>query len=109
MSLEDLLKELRALEVTLRSAEVQNFFKGRPESERKEFVGKRRQVSAVVEKLTNIQLAAIADKLDQLADDLQSGISDLKTELKKLESTIAILNKIGSVLGTVAKVAGALV
>jgi len=82
MTLDELLNELRAIERTLRSAEVQNSFQTQPEDVRNRFVSYRQEISFLVGKLTNAQLSEIADKLEELSDDLNAGITSLREKFK---------------------------
>ena len=105
MTIDELLTGLRDLEVKLRSARVQNFISQQSEDVRTRFVSFVQEVSFLVGKLTNAQLAAIADKLDELSDDLRAGIDDLQGKLDAVNNVVAILNTLGTVVGLAARIA----
>jgi hypothetical protein len=105
MTLDELLNSLHRLELRLRSAEVQNFFRGQPQTVRDRFVSSLQEVSFLSGKLTNAQLRAIADKLDELSDDLKAGINDLQGKVGTLNNAVVILDTLGTVVGLVARVA----
>jgi hypothetical protein len=105
MTLDELLTNLRNVETKLRSAEIQNFFAGQPEAVRTRFVSSRQEVSFLLGKLTNAQLGAIADKLDELSDELKAGINELQGKIDELNNVVAILNTLGTVLGLAARIA----
>jgi ABC-type transporter Mla subunit MlaD len=104
MSREELLSHLRSIELRLRSAEVQAFFKTQSQADRDRFVSMRNEISQQISQLANAQFQHLADQLNQLSDDLNAGIDNLQSELDSLESTIAILNTISNVLGLVGRV-----
>ncbi len=105
MTNDELLNALRDLEVRLRSADVQAFFMKQPDNIKKRFVSFRQEISVLVGKLTNAQLAHIAAKLDELSDDFKSGIDQLKGKIDALNNAVAIMNLLGGVLGLAARVA----
>jgi hypothetical protein len=105
MTLVELLTSLRNIETKLRSAEVQAFFGNQTQTIRDRFISFRQEVSFLVGKLTNAQLAAIAAKLNELSDDLNTGISDLQGKIDALNNAVAILNTLGTLLGLAARIA----
>jgi molecular chaperone GrpE (heat shock protein) len=104
MTNETLLKELRAIERRLRSAEVQTFFLAKTQATRDRFASLRNELSRQIAKLSNAQLEDIATKLDELSDDLEAGVESLTNTLDRLEKTVTILNGISKVLGLVGRV-----
>lgn len=105
MSLDELLRDVRDLELLLRSAEVQNFFKNQPEEIRNHFVSFRHEVTFLVGKLTNAQLKRIENKLDELSADLNQGINDLRSQIKALDDEVAIMDTLSRALGLAARIA----
>jgi biopolymer transport protein ExbB/TolQ len=104
MTRDELLSQLRSLEVRLRSAEVQDFFSTQDQKVRDNFVDLRLQLSQRIDQLANAQLQDIADRLDQLSPDLEAGIQSVQQTLDRLDKAIAIINTISSVLGLVGRV-----
>ncbi len=104
MSREELLAHLRAIELQLRSAEVQLFFRDKSEEEREQLVTLRNEISQQISQLANAQFQHVADKLNELSPDLNDGINNLQGELNTLEDAIAILNTISNILGLVGRV-----
>src|SRR5262245_31309024 len=105
MPLEDVLDDLRELERMLRSAPVQEQFKSASADERAKFVGLRQEVTVLVGRLTNAQLAGTAEQLDALASDLRAGMADLQGRLAKVDKTLAILHTLAAVVGVAARIA----
>jgi len=105
MTRDELLDELRELELNLRSPEVQDFFLTQPVDVRNKFVSYREEISFLVGKLTNAELEEIADKLDELSDDINAGITSLREKIQALNDAIEIINALGTVLGHVARIA----
>jgi biopolymer transport protein ExbB/TolQ len=106
MTRDQLLDQLRAAELRLRSAEVQSLFATQDQEVRDNFVSLRNQLSGQIAQLSNAQLEDIANELSQLSPDLEAGITNLQTQLDRLDSAIAIINAVSSVLGLVGRVIG---
>jgi len=104
MSKEELLSQLRSIELRLRSAEVQAFFMTQSPADRAQLVALRNEISQQISQLANAQFQHLANQLNELSADLNTGIDNLQSELDSLESTIAILNTISNVLGLVGRV-----
>jgi len=104
MSREELLSNLRSIELRLRSAEVQAFFKTQSQEDRDQLVTFRNEISQQISQLANAQFQHIANQLNELSDDLNAGIENLQGELDSLENTVSILNTISNVLGLVGRV-----
>jgi exonuclease VII small subunit len=104
MTKKELLRQLRDLELRLRSAEVQSFFRTKSQATRDRFVSMLNEISQHIAQLETAQLQHIANKLDDLSDELEAGIDNLETKLDKLENTVSILNTISTVLGLVGRV-----
>jgi hypothetical protein len=104
MTKNEVLTQMRALEVRLFSAEVQDFFKTKSQPTRDRFASLLSEISQQVAKLTNAQIAGISNKLDELSPDLEQGIKNLQGKLDSLENTVTILNTISTVLGLVGRV-----
>jgi len=106
MTRDKLLAELRALEVKLRSPQVQLFFQAKDQETRARFVSLLNVISVTVNRLSNDQLVGIADQLTALDGDLKAGIANVKDAIKDLNDAIAVLNTISSILGIVGRVVG---
>jgi len=104
MSREELLAHLRAIELQLRSAEVQIFFQHQSQADRDQLVLMRNEISQQISQLANAQFQHLANKLDDLSADLNAGINNLQDELNSLDSVISVLNTISNVLGLVGRV-----
>jgi len=104
MTKTELLQQLRDIETSLRSAEVQSFFQTQSQATRDRFVSLRAEISQHIAQLANAQLQEIANKLDELSDELEAGIDTLKSKLDELNNAVAILNSIATVLGLVGRV-----
>jgi ABC-type transporter Mla subunit MlaD len=104
MSREELLSQLRNIELRLRSTEVQTLFQTKSQEDRDRLVMLRNEVSQQISQLANAQFQHLADKLNELSDDLNAGIDNLQGELDSLENAISILNTISNVLGLVGRV-----
>jgi len=105
MPLDDVLDDLRELERMLRSAPVQEHFKSASADERARFVGLRQEVTVLVGRLTNAQLAGTLSQLDALAGELQAGMRDLQVRLTRLDETLAFLHTLAAVVGVGARIA----
>lgn len=101
---DQLLDELRARELEMRSAQTQTFMQTQPQETVALFVRERAELSEQIQKLEVAQLNQIAEKLTLLEDDLKSGIKALKRKLQQLESAIGIINSITKIVGLVARV-----
>lgn len=101
---DQLLDELRARELEMRSASTQAFMTTQPSDVIARFVRERAELSEQIVKLEVAQLNQIQEKLTLLADDLKSGIKALKRKLQQLESAIGIINSITKIVGLVARV-----
>lgn len=104
MTQADLLKELRSLELRLRSAEVQEFFKTKTQPTKDRFVKMRNELSQQIAQLENAELEAISGQLDDLADEIEEGIESVGKRIDELATTISVLNGISTVLGLVGRV-----
>jgi hypothetical protein len=105
MGKDDLLQNLRDLETSLGSEEVEDLVVQQDQATRQRFVALREQVTVVVGKLENAQLADIADQLDRLSPQLNDGIVSLKHELSSIDNAIAIINTASTVISLAASVA----
>lgn len=104
MTNNELLAELRALENTLRSAEMQTLFATEQQETRDRFVAIRGELSVAINKLSNARLQDAADKLDELSGELEAGIKNIQSKIGNLNNSIAILNTVSTALGLVARV-----
>ena len=105
MNKDELLVELRRLELELHSTEVQQHFMSEPDAERrKRFVEERIELSRMVGVLTHEKLSSIQQQLTQLDPQLRAGIKEMDAARQSLEDTVAFLNSLGKILGVVARV-----
>jgi hypothetical protein len=105
MTKDELLVELRRLELELHSVEVQQHFMNEPDAElRKQFVEERIELSRMVGVLTHQKLTAIQQQLTQLDSRLRVGIKDMDTALANVEKTVAFFGALGKILGLVGRV-----
>jgi hypothetical protein len=105
MNKDELLVELRRVELKLHSVEVQQHFMADQDPEvRKRFVEERIELSRMVGVLTHEKLASIQQQLTQLDAQLRDGIKDMDGALESVQNTVAFLNALGKILGLVARV-----
>jgi gas vesicle protein len=104
MTRAELLKELRTLEVRLRSAEVQEFFTTKTQPTKDRFVAMRNELSKQIALLANAELEDISEQLDDLSDEIEEGIESIADRLDELATTVSVLNGISTVLGLVGRV-----
>jgi hypothetical protein len=105
MNKDELLVELRRLELELHSVEVQQHFMAEQDVEtRKRFVEERIELSRMVGVLTHEKLASIQQQLTQLGPQLRVGINDMDAALDGLQNTVAFLGALGKILGLVGRV-----
>jgi hypothetical protein len=104
MTQAELLKELRSLELRLRSADVQEFFKTKTKPTKDRFVKMRNELSQQIAQLENAELEDISGQLDDLADEIEEGIESVGKRIDELATTISVLNGISTVLGLVGRV-----
>jgi hypothetical protein len=101
---QDLLNQLRDLEIQLGQADLENFMLQQDEPTRKKFIESREQVSIEIGTLENAELAEIAGQLDQLAPELKAGLAQMQHELRAINNAIAIVNTVSTVLILAARV-----
>jgi len=106
MTPDELLQNLRGLELELRSAEVQSAVAALPPDQRTRFVTERQKLSASIGRLENAELSGILSRLNANEDSLKDGIASLRREIDSVERTVAIVNAVGTVAGFAARVAG---
>jgi hypothetical protein len=105
MNRDELLVELRRLELTLHSVEVQQHFMAEQDADvRKRFVEERIELSRMVGVLTHERLASIQEQLTQLGQQLRAGVKDMDTALERVQNTVAFLDALGKILGLVGRV-----
>jgi hypothetical protein len=105
MNKDELLVELRRLELRLHSVEIHQQLMAEQDAElRRRFVEERIELSRMVGVLTHEKLASIQQPLSQLDTQLRSGIKDMGTALESLQSTVSVLDALGKALGLVARV-----
>lgn len=106
MTRDELLFQLRSLEIQLLSPEIVDFVKAQNEPTRKKFVALSFDLRVINMKLTTAMLAEIADRLEDLSDEIQDGIDNLKKEIDKTEKTVKIINTLSTVVGFAARIIG---
>jgi hypothetical protein len=105
MNKDELLVELRRLELKLHSVEVQQHFMAEQDAEvRKRFVEERIELSRMVGVLTHEKLASIQQQLTQLDPQLRAGIKDIDAALESVQDAVAFLDALGKILGLVGRV-----
>ncbi len=109
MNPDELLKALRQLEIRLRSEPIQAFFKKQDEDTRARFVSSCRKVSVLVGKLSNAQLASIADRLQSISENLQAGIKNLQGKIDGMNNAAEILGAMDTVIRLASRVASSVV
>ncbi len=106
MTREQLLFQLRNLELQLLRPEVDDFLKTQTEAYRQKFVALSFDLRIIIMKLTTSQLSDIADRLEDLSDEIQEGIDALKGDIATLDKTVKIINIFSSVVGFAARIVG---
>src|SRR5713101_5261460 len=106
MTRDELLFQLRSTELSLHTADVDQFMQGQNAATRQRFVSLAFEFRTLITQLENAQLSQIADKLDQLSGDLQSGISALQATNTAIDNATAVITTLSTVLGLVARVVG---
>jgi hypothetical protein len=106
MDRDELLNELRELEVQLRGFDMIQFVKQQAVELRAQFFADLATLSASIGAIENAQLADIAGRLDALSGDLKAGIKELHDSLDALDRTVDVFTTLGTVAGLAAKIAG---
>jgi archaellum component FlaC len=100
----ELLEMLQALEDQLRSSQVQDFFRAKDLQTRETFVGRRGQISGLIDELRIAELRDIEADLNRFAPDIQAGIGDLQRDIERLEDSITMLNTMSRIVNLVTRV-----
>lgn len=100
----EVLAEARALEIRLRSPEVQAAYRDRPPSERRRLVAERVELSLLVARLTTAELDAVAARLEELGRELSRSLAATRERLARLDRPAAALNALSRLLGLLARV-----
>lgn len=106
MTRDDLLFQLRSLEIQLLSPETVDFIKAQDEPTRKKFVALSFDLRVIIMKLTTAILSEIANRLEDLSKEIQDGIDNLEKEIKKTQKTVKIVNTLSTVVGFAARIVG---
>jgi DNA-binding MarR family transcriptional regulator len=106
MTREDLLFQLRSLEIQLLDPELVTFIRQQDEAQRHRFVRLTTDLRIIITKLTTAQLAAIADRLDDLSDEIEAGIAGVQGAIDRLDNTKQIIDTLSSVIGLGARIIG---
>jgi hypothetical protein len=106
MSRDELLDELRDLDLRLRGPEMIQFVKQQELKFRAQFAADLATLSASIGIIENAQLAEILGRLNPLASQLKTGIQELQDSIDSLDKTVAVFTEIGNVVGLAARVAG---
>jgi len=102
---DELLIELRELETSLRSPEMQARYRERPPAERRRLVAERAELSLLIARLTTAELTAIAGKLDELGKELKRAVTAVNRRMEVPDRPAATLNAVARLLGLLARVA----
>lgn len=106
MTKEDLLFQLRSLELQLLDPRLVSFIRKQDETQRSRFVKLTTDLRIIITKLTSAQLSAIADRLDDLSDEIEAGIEELQGTLERMDNTIQIINTLSNIIGFGARIVG---
>ncbi len=106
MTRNELLFQLRSLEIRLLDPKVDEFVKKQDEITRARFVALTFDLRIIIMKLTTAQLSDIAARLDDLSDEIESGISNLQGTIDKLKNVVEVINAISTVVGFAARIVG---
>lgn len=102
--LNQLLDELRTIEVQLFGIEVVQQVQQLSDAEKQEFVSARLHLTSVINDLNTAQLSDIADKLEQHKDELQSGIHSLEKSLDSLTGAAGWAAAVNGIIGVIGQV-----
>ncbi|MFA5206260.1 MAG: hypothetical protein WC708_17830 [Lentisphaeria bacterium] len=106
VSATDLLSALRGVEQRLRSAAVQQHVKAQADAEAgRKFAAARQELSALVGRLTDAELDALAGPAAGLAGELAAATARLDRQLTCLRRVAGILQGLDAVLGLAARLA----
>jgi hypothetical protein len=101
---QQLLEELRDLEIQLFGFEVVEQVKQLPDDQKQAFAAARLHLTSVINQLNTAQLQDIADQLEQHAGELQAGISQLGQSLNSLQGASNWTAAINSIIGVVGQI-----
>lgn len=106
MTRNELLFQLRSLELRLLDPKVDEFIKKQDETARSRFVALTFDLRIVIMKLTTAALNDIANRLDDLSDEIEAGIASLQKEIDDMKKAVAIINTLSNVVGLAARIVG---
>ncbi len=101
---DEYIRELRAIESSLGSAEKIVFIQEQNDQDRAKFFDLKSDVAICRSRLERERLDTIAFRLEQLENDFNQGISNLKNALNNLNNITEILSLIDILVGTLARV-----
>ena len=105
MTRDELINVIGDIEDKLRSGNVQDFFRDRPQPERDRFVRLRQDVTLLAEDLRIARLGDVADRLDQLSGEFNEGIASLGKKIGALNDAVAIIDVLAKVLNLAVRIA----
>lgn len=109
MTRNELLFQLRTLEIRLLDPKVDEFIRKQDETTRARFVALTFDLRIIIMKLTTVELSQIAARLDDLSDEIESGINSLQGTIDKLKNAVEIINAISTVVGFAARIVGLII
>jgi len=104
----EFLEQLRAVELRLRSTEMQSFMRTQDQVSKDSFVQLRQDLAERISELANAELDSISRALVSQDGDITGGIAAAQDALAKLGNVSKVLDGIGAVLKIAAKIAGTL-
>lgn len=102
--LNQLLDELRTIEVQLYGIEVVQQVQQLSDAEKQEFASARLHLTSVINQLNTAQLSDIADKLEQKSGELETGIQSLQKSLDSLTGASGWAAAVNGIIGVIGQV-----
>jgi molecular chaperone GrpE (heat shock protein) len=101
---DEYIRELRAIESSLGSAETILFIQEQNARDRAKFFDLKSDIAICRSRLERERLDTIALRLEQLGNDFSQGISNLKNALNNLDNITEILSVIDILVGTLTRI-----
>jgi hypothetical protein len=102
--LNQLLDELRTIEVELFGIEIVQQVQQLSDAEKQEFVAARLHLTSIINQLDTTQLSDIADKLEQHSAELETGIHSLQKSLDSLTGASGWAAAVNGIIGVIGQV-----